>query len=152
LHADLLDQARRLATLDARRPKQANLRRAISSAYYAIFHFLVDESCRQFFGTQHTQAAYRHILGRSFEHWTVNEACVSFRGGTLKSAVAKGLPASFTIPLEVKDIASPFALAQELRHSADYDRTERFARSDVLLLVDQIEAVINDLCGIVRVE
>jgi len=38
LHADLLDQAEQLAQLDPRRPKQANLRRSVSSAYYALFH------------------------------------------------------------------------------------------------------------------
>jgi len=37
LHADLLDQAEHLAQLDQRRPKQASLRRAVSSAYYALF-------------------------------------------------------------------------------------------------------------------
>ncbi len=40
LHADLLDPAEQLAQLDPRRPKQANLRRAVSSAYYALFHLL----------------------------------------------------------------------------------------------------------------
>ena len=38
LHADLLDQAEQLAQLDPRRPKQANLRRAISSAYFVTLH------------------------------------------------------------------------------------------------------------------
>jgi hypothetical protein len=37
VYKDLLEQAVRLAKLDAKRPKQANLRRAISSAYYALF-------------------------------------------------------------------------------------------------------------------
>lgn len=35
VYQDLIDQARVLATLDVGKPKQANLRRAISSAYYA---------------------------------------------------------------------------------------------------------------------
>jgi hypothetical protein len=34
LHQDLLKQAGKLAELDARKPKQANLRRAILSLYY----------------------------------------------------------------------------------------------------------------------
>ncbi len=33
MYEDLLVQAERLATLDVRKPKQANLRRAISAAY-----------------------------------------------------------------------------------------------------------------------
>jgi hypothetical protein len=44
VHEDLLEQAVTLATLDVRKPKQANLRRAVSSVYYAVFHLLVDES------------------------------------------------------------------------------------------------------------
>jgi hypothetical protein len=40
LHADLLEQAGNLARLDPTRPKQVNLRRAVSSAYYALFHLL----------------------------------------------------------------------------------------------------------------
>jgi hypothetical protein len=44
LHSDLLDQAERLATLDPRRPKQVNLRRAVSAVYYALFHLLTSEA------------------------------------------------------------------------------------------------------------
>ena len=47
---DLLAQARSLATSDAKKPKQANLRRAISSAYYALFHFLCEEVTKTFVG------------------------------------------------------------------------------------------------------
>jgi hypothetical protein len=36
-HEDLLAQAVILAKIDLKKPKQANLRRAISSAYYAVF-------------------------------------------------------------------------------------------------------------------
>src|SRR4051794_37786887 len=44
LHDDLLIQAEQLAQLDSRRPKQANLRRAVSSAYYSLFHLLTAEA------------------------------------------------------------------------------------------------------------
>jgi hypothetical protein len=44
LHADLLAQARRLVSQDPRRPRQASLRRAISTAYYALFHLLISEA------------------------------------------------------------------------------------------------------------
>jgi hypothetical protein len=147
LHADLLGQARRLATLDARKPKQVNLRRSLSSAYYAIFHYLVDECCRQVVGAQHAQTSYRHVLGRAFEHATMKAACTSFAGGSLKASVVKGLPASFAIPPQIKAIALAFANAQELRHRADYDRSERFIRSDVLAFGEQIEAAIEDFAA-----
>ena len=98
MYKDLLEQAVRLAKLDAKKPKQANLRRAISSAYYALFHLLVDEACRVQIGALHNQAPFRQVLGRAFAHGVMKEACKSFGGGTLKKGVAKGLPAGFAIP------------------------------------------------------
>ncbi len=40
LAQDLLEQARHLANREPKRPKQASLRRAVSRAYYALFHLL----------------------------------------------------------------------------------------------------------------
>jgi hypothetical protein len=139
VHEDLLEQAVRLAKLDAKKPKQANLRRAISSAYYALFHMLVDEACRVQVGAQHNQAPYRHVLGRAFAHAVMKDACKSFGGGTLKKGVAKGLPGSFAIPAEIRELAETFVDLQEWRHLADYDLTERFKRSDVLSLIHLVE-------------
>ena len=139
MYKDLLEQAVRLAKLDAKKPKQANLRRATSSAYYALFHMLVDEACRVQVGAQHNQAPYRHVLGRAFAHAVMKEACKSFGGGTLKRGVAKGLPAGFAIPVEIRELAETFVDLQERRHLADDDLTERFKRSDVLSLIHVVE-------------
>lgn len=141
MHQDLFAQAEALAQLDAKKPKQANLRRAVSSAYYGLFHYLVHEACCIQIGTQHGQAPYRHVLGRAFGHGVMKQACTSFGGGTLKDAVIKGLPrdagGSYPIHKAIKDIASAFADLQEKRHLADYDRSERFKRSDVLILIEE---------------
>ncbi len=103
MHKDVLEQAVRLAKLDAKKPKQANLRRAISSAYYAMFHLLVDEACRVQIGAQHNLAPFRQVLGRAFAHGVMKDACKSFGGGTLKKGVSKGLPVGFTIPGEIRE-------------------------------------------------
>jgi hypothetical protein len=146
VYEDLLLQAEALAQLDPKKPKQANLRRAVSSAYYAVFHFLVHEACCVQIGTQHTQAPFRHVLGRAFAHGVMKQACTSFGGGTLKDAVSKGLPRSpagnYAIPPGIQDIAATFTELQEKRHLADYDLSERFRRSDVLALIEQTR---NDL-------
>ena len=144
MHKDLLEQAKRLATLDVKKPKQASLRRAISAAYYAVFHLLVDEACRVQIGAQHNQAPFRQVLGRAFAHGVMKEACKSFGGGTLKKGVAKGLPVGFTIPGEIRELADTFVDLQEKRHLADYDLTERFKRSDVLMLIKQVEQRVED--------
>lgn len=44
---DLLQQAYDLASKEPENPKQTSLRRAVSTAYYALFHLLIDEGCRQ---------------------------------------------------------------------------------------------------------
>ncbi len=102
MHRDLLDQAEALARLDVKKPKQANLRRAVSSAYYALFHFLVEEFCRAIVGSQHEQVPYRDTLGRAFEHDTMKYACKSFEGGTLPANIARSLPGNLVIAVELR--------------------------------------------------
>jgi hypothetical protein len=40
---DLLQQANHLATYEGANPSQASLRRAVSTAYYALFHLLIED-------------------------------------------------------------------------------------------------------------
>ena len=141
MHEDLFAQAENLARLDPKKPKQANLRRAVSSTYYALFHFLVHEACCVHFGTHPAKAAYRHVLGRAFSHSVMKQACKSFAGGSLKDSVQKGLPKNqtgvYAIPQPVREIAATFTELQDKRHTADYDLSERFTRSDVLTLISE---------------
>jgi len=53
LSADLLAQAGDLLTKEKKKPKQANVRRAISTAYYALFHFVSDKVTKELVGTTH---------------------------------------------------------------------------------------------------
>jgi uncharacterized protein (UPF0332 family) len=146
VYDDLVTLSTRLATLDAGRPKQAHLRRAVSTAYYAVFHFLVDEACRLQIGAQNPQKSYRHVLGRAFVHTTMKQACQSYAGGTLKDSVIKGLPrdasSNYVIPKSIRNVAALFVELQEKRHLADYDLSERFKRSEVLALIDQTKATV----------
>lgn len=141
IYNDLIDLAGSIVELDPKRPRQANLRRSVSTAYYAVFHYLVDEVCRAQIGTQNSQKEYRHALTRAFAHASMKEACTSFAGGTLKQAIVKGFPrdakGNYPIPIEVQDIASTFVELQQKRHQADYDLSERFRKVEVLALIDQ---------------
>jgi hypothetical protein len=49
LHRELLSQAYHLATKEPKNPRQASLRRAVSSAYYALFHLLLYEATHMLF-------------------------------------------------------------------------------------------------------
>ena len=148
MHSDLLEQAAALAKLDLKKPKQANLRRAVSSAYYGLFHYLVHEACFAQIGTQYGQAPYRYVIGRAYSHNVMKQACTSFGGGTLKDSVKKGLPldasGNYVILRPIQRIAATLAELQEKRHLADYDRSERFNRAEVMTLIEEVQDRIED--------
>ena len=148
MYQDLLNQAETLARIDTRgKPKQANLRRAVSAAYYSLFHFLVEEVCRGVMGTQHTERGYRQSLARAFVHSTMKDACKSFAGGQLPKSVERPLPKStgggYVVSKPIQNIAAIFVDLQEERHLADYDLSKQFKRSDVLALIEQTAAYIS---------
>ncbi len=148
MHKDLIDLARSLAEIDNRRPRQASLRRAVSTAYYAVFHYLVDEVCCVQIGSQSSQRKHRFVLARAFVHTSMKDACASFAGGALKSSLTKRLPCNpsgvYLIPVEISDLAGTFVELQEKRHMADYDLSERFQKAEVLTLIDQAERHIEN--------
>lgn len=143
LYRQLLGQARRLARQDRTRPQQANLRRAVSTAYYALFRFLVDRSCRELIGVSSERKAYRDILARAFAHGEMSSVCKSFASGSLPQSIRNRLPATFRIAPELRRIAQTFVSTQEKRHLADYDPGETFARPDVVAVLDRVDEAIQ---------
>jgi hypothetical protein len=64
---ELLDSAISFYQVD---PKtQATLRRAVSTAYYSLFHFLIEETCRNW-----ARPEQRGYLARVFDHKTMLSA------------------------------------------------------------------------------
>lgn len=142
MHADLINAAKILVEIDDRRPKQANLRRGISNAYYGLFHFLVDTACRSIVGTQHADKPHRNLLARAFSHEEMNRCCRSFKGG--HGALPKVIHA--TVPtLDVSDatraVSETFCALQQNRHDADYNLSVRFTRAECRNLIEETELV-----------
>ncbi len=135
LHDDLLEQARHLASREPRRPRQASLRRAVSSAYYALFHLLAAEGARRFSPSRPPGLKTR--VQRAFAHRSMQEVCRQFAAGSPSAATAQFL----TGPLapQLRQVAGAFAELQDARHEADYDLATAFARIDVLQKVDVAE-------------
>ncbi|WP_280545690.1 MULTISPECIES: hypothetical protein [unclassified Halomonas] len=135
LHKDLLNQARQLATHEPRRPRQASLRRAVSSAYYALFHLLVDAASREVVSGQGLDTL-RQQVGRALGHTDMKKACqawVRWNPGSPVQPLGRLLPEG---PEErVVIVSNAFVDLQQARHEADYDLSRRFSRSDVLALV-----------------
>ncbi len=138
LHHDLLALARELATKEPKRPRQATLRRAISSAYYALFHSLVSEGALALAPAK--PAGLRSRVQRAYAHATMREVCDRFSRGDA-SGLGAGTKELVTgiVASDLVEVAQSFGLLQEARHRADYDTARPWQRVDVLALVARVE-------------
>lgn len=129
---DLIKTARDLANVSNGKPRQANLLRATSTTYYALFHTLA-RSCADLLiggtGAERSRPAW-HQVYRALEHRLAKEACARSKINTF--------------PKEIQDFANMFVSMQAKRHKADYDPHEKAYKSAVLLDIDLVEAVISD--------
>ncbi len=133
LHDDLLEQAKHLANREPRRPKQASLRRAISTAYYALFHLLVDEATR----LMAVDPKLRQLAGRAFAHDEMKQASNSFRSTGLPPQVSA--VSGMGIPTDLKLVAEVFVELQDARHEADYSLGRTFTRADAQFQVNRAD-------------
>src|SRR5580700_2537650 len=128
---DLLTLAGRLASPAPEDPQQASFRRSISTAYYALFHLLVQESTRNWSGSETARVG----LERKFEHKTMKDVSntvlrSSWRGWSVPSPVA---------PADLQDVAKVFVDLQEARQQADYDNARTWKSTDVQAIVTEAE-------------
>jgi hypothetical protein len=124
IHDDLLAQAEHLCQLDPRRPRQANIRRAVSSAYYAAFHCLAESVAGQV--APGRRADMRALVRRAVEHGAMRSVARSFASGAPAAIYAPTLE----VPLDADllRLADGFIQLQEARHVADYDLSRNLSR------------------------
>lgn len=124
---DLLEQAHHLAKREPKRPRKASLRRAISTAYYALFHLLTMEAVSNW-----RIAAQRPILARIFEHNKMRAA-----SGRAANAPFPGEDPA--VVAHLRNVASAFHELHEDRQIADYDNLTQWSRTEVLTQIDLVE-------------
>ncbi len=116
---DLLAVADGLATGGGPgRPRQVELRRAVSTTYYALFHTLANTCADLLVGprsTGQTNQAWRQAY-RALDHGEVKSKCTRGPGKPI-------LDNHF--PQAIRDFARQFVKMQEIRHKADYDPLSR---------------------------
>ncbi len=132
LHGDLLDQADHLATKEPKKPRQASLRRAVSAAYYALFHLLIDEATRRFLPRGQLKPL-RPRVARAFHHATMKKVSSSFASGTIPPRLQTDKSAR--VQTELRFVAGTFCDLQDARHDADYNLAQRFSRGDVIEII-----------------
>lgn len=123
---DLLDLAYDLHRKE-KEPNQAVLRRAVSTAYYALFNLLIDEAVNNWVLQRH-----RVVLARTFEHGKMKTAC---------AGVEQRIRNGEILPSDLHIVARAFINLQEHRHRADYDNSKQWSSSGVLeVLAEATEA------------
>jgi len=129
----LVGTARRLASTGSKgKPRQSDLRRAISTAYYALFHALAKDGADLFVGaiSSRSASAWSQVY-RALDHGFAKQACLRVPN------------LDFQTPLV--DCAEAFVTLQQQRHAADYDPLARFTRAYANLMVDEAERAIRNL-------
>ncbi len=122
--------------MDAGRPKQVNLRRATSTAYYALFHCLARQAADRFIGgagSDRSSPAWRQTY-RALEHRVA-------KNNMKRDDVMDRFPPG------IQDFANTFIRLQDKRHRADYDPLEDFRKTAVLTDIAECHAVIDGFQG-----
>jgi hypothetical protein len=116
LHSELLNLAVELVTRNPGAPVVGDLRRGVSTAYYALFHLLVDEATSRLVAVP----SLRGRVGRAFDHRIMRQVCQDYASLT-PDAAGHLTFAGQIVPQGVQDIATAFVSLQQARHQADYD-------------------------------
>ena len=124
VRAFLTHLARRLvpspAVLPAHIPVvEAELRRGVSTAYYALFHLLIHEATTRIV----TDAALRARIGRSFDHGPMKRVCEEYSTANFVNGLWTVKSGAVIAP-QLKDVGSAFVSLQEARIDADYNTVQ----------------------------
>jgi len=125
-HDELIAHAEFLATLPDP-PRQADMRRAVSAAYYALFHLLTNEAAGNWKNINQ-QARFARIL----EHGKMKNA-----SSKISNQKAPTDPLLLPIFDNLRVVADNFVTLQQQRHSADYDNSKTWSRTQVFEAIIQ---------------
>jgi hypothetical protein len=136
-HDDLLAHA--LALVHTEPQSELLLRRAVSAAYYAVFHLLIFEA------TGHWDSSgLRSTLGRAYDHGLM-------KATSNRILDSREFPYTNQTPQVVtnlREIAQGFSQLQEDRHFADYNLTRPLDPGDALRQVKAAEQIFLTLPAI----
>jgi hypothetical protein len=132
---DLIEFARQMAELHPVDAHQPSLRRAVSTAYYALFHLLIADAVA-YCGDPQLKA----VLARMFDHGSMKSASdtkVAEIRSYFKIQPPSGPEGEMQDHLKV--VAEAFSKAQQNRLDADYNLLREWQPNQVLLLIEAVE-------------
>ena len=136
LAQDLLQQANHLATYEGANPGQASMRRAVSTAYYALFHLLIEDAALRWQGSSEARTG----IERAFDHGPMKGTSSQFQGPIWKDWHGKQQP----VPAALRNVAKAFVRLQDERHTADYDNHRQWTTRDVKATLNLVSTAFQD--------
>lgn len=131
----LLEQAERLIDPPpAGPPRQADVRRAISAAYYAVFHALLTAAADELIGKTKRSSPEYALAYRSMDHRWLKELCAEVGKPQPGKKLAALMPAGGFGP-NLQALATAVVELQERRHEADYNPLIKVKTADALLAI-----------------
>lgn len=127
------EQAERLVE-GAGRPRQVDLRRAVSNAYYGLFHAILTAAADEAVGTTLRSTPSYSLAYRSVDHRALRALCAEIQKPTLASKYRRYVPTG-GFSRFMREFAASVVELQDSRYAADYDPLSFLSRSDALLAV-----------------
>jgi len=149
---ELLDLAVDLQKQPARRRgdlSEARARRSVSTAYYALFHFILDEATRFLLGSHNQIVGRRRVLARVFTHAGLKKALDKISGAKVHDSMRDFLrprrvtTTDFMAPDFARYLSKVFSEMQVKRHEADYDLRAPIGNVDARLTILQAAAAVG---------
>lgn len=143
----LFDQAGELLTLfPGRKPRQTEIRRAISAAYYGLYHFVLKQAADEFvgarYGTQSPPAPVYVLAYRSASHTWLHSLCADVAKLNVPDRLKVYLNGG-SFGSDLRKFASGLADLQEKRHTADYDPSTSLNRTQALSAIASARSAIG---------
>jgi hypothetical protein len=134
---ELVQLAQELANIHPENPGQAALRRAVSTAYYALFHLLISEATLNW-----NRRELRSVIGRVFEHGKMKAASEN-KVSELTSYFKDNPPESpeQRVSIHLHWVANTFIQAQQQRNTADYNTEKEWTYNEALTQIESVNQV-----------
>ena len=129
--------------------KDAYVRRSISTTYYAMFHFILDETANRIVGSGNDLRQRRRLFIRTLSHGGLTTAFGKLQGATIDASVvelfrlSRTLPGPIPTPHFLHEIAAAYVDAKAKRENADYDLNVPLSERDARRLGRRVTRAIR---------
>ncbi len=129
--------------------KSAYVRRSISTTYYAMFHFCLDEAALRLVGTSNDLRQRRQLFIRTLSHTGLTTAFGKLKGATIDKSIEDlfrtpgAAPGPIATPPFVQQLSTAYLDAKAKREDADYNLNEPLSETDARQLRRRVTSAIR---------